>query len=98
MPVMPSLGRTLLSCRGAAATPGARAVLAKARPEPWDMTGDVNSGVVIIVTSFPSQIREQALVPEPRPEAANSGALSSRVSNHHHARTPQQVPRVQGLE
>lgn len=67
MPVMPSLGRTLLSYRGAAATPGARAALAEARPEPWDLTSDANFGVVIIVAPFPSQIREQALVPEPRP-------------------------------
>lgn len=62
MPVMSSLGGTLLPCRGAAATAGVRA----ARSEPWDSTGDADFGVVINVAPFPSQMREQALVPEPR--------------------------------
>lgn len=67
---MSSLGGTLLSCRGAAATAGTRAAVksrgSEARSEPWDLTGDADFGVAINVAPVPSQMREQALVPEPR--------------------------------
>lgn len=88
MPVMSSLGRTPLSCGGAAATPGASAALTEARSEPWDLSGDADFGVVINVASFPSQIREQTLVPEARPGGNKQRSTELRVSNHHQAPTP----------
>lgn len=98
MPVMSSLGRTLLFCRGAAATPGARAALAEPRSEPWDLTGDADFVVVINVAPFSSQIREQTLVPEPRPGGNKQRSTELCVCNHHHVPIPQQAPRVQGWE
>lgn len=98
MPVMSSQGRTLLSCRGAAATPEARAALAEPRSQPWDLTGDPDFDVAINVAPFSSQIREQTLVPEPRPGGNKQRSTELRVCNHHHVPIPQQAPRVRGWE
>lgn len=97
MPVVSSLGRTLPSCRGAAATPRARAALNEARSEPWDLTGDADFGVVINMAPFPSQIREQTVVPEARPRGNKQRSTKLRVSNHHLIPTPQQAPKASGL-
>lgn len=85
---MSSLGGTLLSCRGAAASARARA----ARSEPRDLTGDADSGVVINAAPFPSQMRKQALVPEPRAGGDKQRSTELTCQEPPPAPSPQRAP------